>query len=462
MRIRRLSRIEKKQIQNVKNSRHLMYPTCPDVKLQSLPFYNIEGVLLKPSSLQPKGLARFQEQTFSFHLTPQQASSIASSSYRDNSGRQDFKRQIQLRFSLLETSCEQDDNFPASVCVKVNGRLQTLPNPIPTNKPGVEPKRPPKPINITGLCKLSSTVPNYVNVTWAVEVGSGYTLSVYFVDRLSSSDLMDKLKKKGKRNSDYTRALIKDKLSDKDNEIATTSCKVSLACPLGKMRMSTPCRSSTCDHLQCFDAKLYLMMNEKKPKWSCPVCNKPALYDNLLVDGYFSDILTSTKLPVDEHEIVLNSDASWVPLVPVKKSEDGKPKTEKPESPPPPIMQNKKDVETFSLSDDEDDSLPPLLGAPAAAPAKPKSKEVDYVTLDSEDEEEEIRPPQSKRPRTTPWNESDDNSDSVISAAETPSATPPLPAADASTSKAASTSANFIPMRNGGSQSPEIICLDDD
>ena len=432
-----------------------MYPTCPDVKLRSLPFYNIEGVLLKPASLQPKGLARFQEQTFSFHLTPQQASSIASSSYRDNSGRQDFKRQIQLRFSLLETSCEQDDNFPASVCVKVNGRLQTLPNPIPTNKPGVEPKRPPKPINITGLCKLSSTVPNYVNVTWAVEVGSGYTVSVYFVDRLSSSDLMDKLKKKGKRNSDYTRAVIKDKLSDKDNEIATTSCKVSLACPLGKMRMSTPCRASTCDHLQCFDAKLYLMMNEKKPKWTCPVCNKPALYDNLLVDGYFSDILTSTKLPVDEHEIVLNSDASWVPLVPVKKNEDGTPKTEKPDTPPP-VMQ-KKNVETLSLSDDDDDDIP-IASTSAAPPPAPKSKEVDYVTLDSEDEEDEIRPPQSKKARTTPWNESDDNSDSVISAGVTPSVTPPPTA----TSSSSSTSANFIPMRNGGSKSPEIICLDDD
>ena len=120
---------------------------------------------MKPSSLQPRGHARFQEQTFSFHLTPTQASAIAQSTYRDQYGRQDFKKQIQLRFSLLETSCEQDDNFPASVCVKVNGRLQPLPNPIPTNKPGVEPKRPPKPINITGLCKLSSTVPNYLNVS---------------------------------------------------------------------------------------------------------------------------------------------------------------------------------------------------------------------------------------------------------------------------------------------------------
>ena len=49
-----------------------MYPTYPDVKLRNLPFYKIEAVLMKPSSLQPKGLARFQEQTSSFHLTPTQ------------------------------------------------------------------------------------------------------------------------------------------------------------------------------------------------------------------------------------------------------------------------------------------------------------------------------------------------------------------------------------------------------
>ena len=115
----------------------------------------------------------------------------------------------------------------------MNGRLQPLPNPIPTNKPGVEPKRPPKPINITNLCKLSDRSANYLNVSWAVEIGKGFTVSVYYVDKLSSSDLMGSLKSKGQRNSDYTRALIKDKLNDKDAEIATTSCKVSLSCPLG-------------------------------------------------------------------------------------------------------------------------------------------------------------------------------------------------------------------------------------
>ena len=116
----------------------------------------------------------------------------------------------------------------------MNGKIQPLPNPIPTNKPGVEPKRPPKPIDITALCKLSSTVPNYVDVSWAVDFGRGFTVSVYYVDRLASSDLLKELKDRGTRHADYTRALIKEKLNDKDSDIATTSCKVTLACPLGE------------------------------------------------------------------------------------------------------------------------------------------------------------------------------------------------------------------------------------
>ncbi len=54
--------------------------------------------------------------------------------------------------------------------------------------------------------------------------------------------------------------------------------------------MTWPARSSTCDHLQCFDAALYLMMNERKPKWLCPVCNKMAFFDNLQIDGFFKEV----------------------------------------------------------------------------------------------------------------------------------------------------------------------------
>ena len=223
-----------------------------------------QETLLKPNSLQPTNSGRFQEQNFTFYLTPSQSNEITNSSYRNDQGKPEYRTQIIIRFSLLEVSSEQDDNFPASISVKINSKLCPLPNPLPTNKAGVEPRRPPRPINITALSKLSSTAPNTINVSWAVEPGAGYTVSVYLVESLTYKDLLDGLKAKGLRQPDYTVALIKEKLADKDQEIATTSCKVSLACPLGMMRMTNPCRASTCDHLQCFDAALYLQMNERK------------------------------------------------------------------------------------------------------------------------------------------------------------------------------------------------------
>ena len=44
-------------------------------------------------------------------------------------------------------------------------------NPIPTNKPGVEPKRPGRPVDITPLCRLSPTLPNQIEVSWAADFG---------------------------------------------------------------------------------------------------------------------------------------------------------------------------------------------------------------------------------------------------------------------------------------------------
>jgi len=72
-----------------------------------------------------------------------------------------------------------------------------------------------------------------LDISWAVEIGRGYTVSVYLVDKLSSTDLLKELRDRGTRLADFTRALIKEKLNDKDNDICTTSCKVTLACPLG-------------------------------------------------------------------------------------------------------------------------------------------------------------------------------------------------------------------------------------
>ncbi|XP_073973635.1 E3 SUMO-protein ligase Su(var)2-10 isoform X3 [Rhodnius prolixus] len=287
-----------------------VYPIQPDVRFKRLPFYEIMGELLKPSSLVTT--QREQNTTFVFYLTPTQASEVAMNREVGPTTKNEYPVQVQMRFCLLETSCEQEDIFPPGLVVKVNGKLCPLPNPIPINRPNVEPKRPPRPVNISNWCKLCPSVANQVAVSWTPEYGRGYVISVNLVKKLTANDLLLKMKAKGIRHADFTTGLIKEKLcEDADSEIATTSLRVSLLCPLGKMRMTTPCRPSTCTHLQCFDASLFLQMNEKKPTWACPVCDKPAAFDNLVIDGYFQQVLVSSLLPADCHEIQLHKDGSW-------------------------------------------------------------------------------------------------------------------------------------------------------
>lgn len=166
--------------------------------------------------------------------------------------------------------------------------------------------------------------------------------------------LSQKQKKKRKENIYFYSFAVKEKLNeDADSEIATTSLRVSLACPLGKMRMSTPCRSSTCSHLQCFDASLFLQMNERKPTWNCPVCDKPALYDNLVIDGYFQEVLNSNKLLPEVNEIQLLQDGSWENLL-LKKEKDKDKERNEAKAAAVDTRDDKIDVDTVDLGEEKD------------------------------------------------------------------------------------------------------------
>ncbi|XP_029164268.1 E3 SUMO-protein ligase PIAS3 isoform X2 [Nylanderia fulva] len=388
------------------------YPIHPDVRLKRLPFFDLLSELLKPSSLMPQGTMRLQENTFLFHLTPQQATDIASSRDCRAGSKMDYVVQVQMRFCLQETSCEQEDYFPPNIGVKVNGKLCPLPNPIPTNKPSVEPKRPPRPVNISPLVKLSPTVGNEIRVTWSADYGRRYAMAVYLVRKLTSAELLTRLKNRGPRQSDYTRGLIKEKLNeDADSEIATTSLRVSLACPLGKMRMSTPCRASTCFHLQCFDASLFLQMNERKPTWNCPVCDKPALYDHLVIDGYFQEVLNSNKLLPDVNEIQLLQDGSWENLVLKKEKDKEKTETKAPGDGAS-SRENKIDVDTVDL--DESNPTTP-------APKEKKRAVIIDLISDSEDDDEDNTPTQStKKPASGISSPKKPQTSSISSTSESP------------------------------------------
>lgn len=52
-------------------------------------------------------------------------------------------------------------------------------------------------------------------------------------------------------------------------------------------------------------------MNELKQTFICPVCDKEALYENLVIDEYFQEVLASCSISDDNHEIELKNDGSW-------------------------------------------------------------------------------------------------------------------------------------------------------
>lgn len=324
------------------------YAVNPDVKFKDLPFYDVLTELLKPTSLVPlRGDNIVSEKEMAFYMGPQDLRELDSST----------DVQVQLRIGCLENNREQEDEFPSSICLKVNNKVASLPNPIPTNKPGVEPKRPKRPLDITNLIRRSLSEPQVVCVSWATTNNRPYVMGIFLVRKQTSSVLIKRLKDNGVRNPDHTTAMIKEKLChNRDSEIATMSLRGSLMCPLGKIKMTLPCRALTCTHLQCFDATLYLQMNEKKPKWICPVCDKPALFKSLAIDGLFLDI--TRKAPPECTEVQFHENGSWTPVLPTKKIQEIQETTITAEVKVEP--KPKKSVEVIKLDSDSDteDSWP--------------------------------------------------------------------------------------------------------
>ncbi|MEE6487720.1 hypothetical protein FKM82_015001 [Ascaphus truei] len=328
----------------------------PEVRLIKLPFYDVVDELLKPTELVTQNSEKLQDSPCMFVLSPRQVDLIKNSSDLQPGTK---SVQVVLRICYTDTSCPQEDQYPPNIAVKVNHSYCSVPGYYPSNKPGVEPKRPCRPINLTNLMYLSSAT-NRVTVTWG-NYGKCYSVGLYLVNQRTSSELLQRLKTIGVKHPELCKTLVKEKLRlDPDSEIATTGVRVSLICP----------------------------MNEKKTTWMCPVCDKPALYDQLIIDGLLSKILSECK---DADEIEFLVDGSWCPI---------KAEKERSCSPQCPIVVLGSPEMTTKLPPPNSNTVPNENGKPGP--------DVVDLTLDSssssssssdedEEEEEEERPTQKRR-----------------------------------------------------------------
>ncbi|KAJ0116500.1 hypothetical protein J7T55_007480 [Diaporthe amygdali] len=203
----------------------------------------------------------------------------------------------------------QDIAFPHQSELKVNGgdvkaNLRGL-----KNKPGST-----RPVDITDLLRLK--IPNYTNnieFTYALTQKAGDKASqsngqrFYLVVNVCKTTPVDTLVR-AITSRKISKASVLHELTRKahDAEIEMSSQVLSLKCPLSYMRLVTPCRATTCTHVQCFDATSYLQLQQQGPQWLCPVCSKSAPYERLAIDEYVRDILDRTSRSVEQVDIEPN------------------------------------------------------------------------------------------------------------------------------------------------------------
>jgi len=254
-----------------------------------------------------------KEAIFKLTLSLEQANFVASNR-NISSGKEEYLYQFQIRICqfIEPVPNESPDYMPLDLHIQVGRKPCQLPPSPPITRPETKSRLTARPIDCTENVKLSPIVSNTITIRWTPD-GKNYVFSMFLVKKLTAETLIKKLRDKGGRSSEDTRNIIIKNSANVDPDVATTSYRFSLICPLSKMKMQMPAKSIYCDHLQCFDASTFILMNEKKPTWMCPTCSKPCLYDDIQIENYFLEVVQSPTLKYCTTEIEILADGTWKP-----------------------------------------------------------------------------------------------------------------------------------------------------
>ncbi|KAH7925216.1 hypothetical protein BV22DRAFT_1034323 [Leucogyrophana mollusca] len=398
----------------------------PVMRFKPSPFFSVDqavsSIVECPESTSATDR---KQQILNFTLTGEQAGKLASTT---------SKYQLRL-FCTSSTFYSPNPSafrtstgpcpieFPPTCEVRVNSTQLSANLKGLKKKPGTAPPADlGKTVRTTGPNRVEMV---YVNSQQPVQPKKFY-LVVMLVEVTSVAQLVERLKKGKYRSGDEIAAKMAKSLSV-DDDIVAGPQKMSLKCPLSFIRVNSPCRSSLCVHPQCFDATSWFSVMEQTTTWLCPVCEKVLNADELIIDGYFDQILKDT--PDSVEDVMVEADGQWHTLDNKYGSAAWKaahPPTVSNKPSPPPRASSptttdeesgaakamvKKNVEILVLdSDDEDEGrvtreLSVSYGSAASGSIRPpppsarSTQEDDVIdlTADSEDEEETARSSVGKR-----------------------------------------------------------------
>ncbi|GAA5876930.1 hypothetical protein JCM3774_000542 [Rhodotorula dairenensis] len=359
----------------------------PPIRFRPSPFYRIEKSLSNVAPLIRAGPGDRKVATIKFTLTPAQLELLRKS--------KEAKTNPQYQVRLY---CTSDTNynqvrpqatqfpapieFPAACEVKLNGSL------VPANTKGIK-KQPgtAPPVNLSGA--KGPAVPTTTGTTITVDLVYTNTEKVYYiVAYLVEYTPIDKIVARVQAGKFRTKEEVIQgiiKLND-DPDVEASAFGLSLKDPLSYARIETPIRSVHCQHIACFDAVTWFEMNEQTPQWMCPICSKTLKVEDMLVDGYFEDILKVCSSAVDS--VTVEPDGTW-------RSDNNKFGTAKPRVVSASASTSVRNSPAPSASSGD---RKPFSGSGNGTAAR-EAVTLELDSDDDDDEDDESAQPLAKRPR---------------------------------------------------------------
>ncbi|GAA5917532.1 hypothetical protein JCM8208_001582 [Rhodotorula glutinis] len=203
------------------------------------------------------------------------------------------------------------NQFPApveypGVCeIKINGVTIVANTKGIKKQPGTAPPVNLSPKQGTAIA-LTPGVPNRAEVHY-INTDKVFYLIAYLVEYTPVDKVVNRVKAgKTKSKEEVIQSII---AINSDEDVDASALGVSLRDPLAYTRIEIPIRSAHCEHIACFDATTWFEVNEQTPQWQCPICSKTLKVDDIVVDGYFEDILKVCSSAVDA--VTVEPDGTW-------------------------------------------------------------------------------------------------------------------------------------------------------
>lgn len=258
------------------------------------PFYEIKKLMAEPLEIATHQKEARSKYTMRFTFTSQDVDAIEHRNYR-----------VYLLSALIDPAKQPTEyglDFPQQMEVLVNNQF------IQANVRGVKgkPGSATAP-DITHPLTITLKVANLIEITVKGNP-TPYAMFAYLVQPVSNEDIIKQIKSRPLISKQSTVQRIID--DNNDDDIQTLSTVLSLKCPLSYTKLAIPVRSIHCDHIECFDALSFLLLQKQASTWTCPICNKLINFQDLAVDEYSLEILEKTAV-YDIDEIKIEPDGSW-------------------------------------------------------------------------------------------------------------------------------------------------------